>query len=467
MEDEWPCCSGGPATTGEREQRMGDVGSRACRQHADTDASVLTMSGVQEEGARSAGTPQWWPTSAPAWGGAAHGACSDSAADMLQGGAASGSTPGACRRIETPDLGHAEARHAQGAAARGVHGGAGGSGQLAPGSSSPRGTAPAAAHGSAGVLGGQEDGGGRAGMHGGGEQICGEARGPDTRDTRAAGSGYHGGVAPDSFDCAGNGDDPQAQSRSTRKRCAADAAGADANEPPAKKGQAAKYRGGCVRVHAARGAAALWHTYCRHSWVGTPLTPWHATLLRCVRKRQAVAGKRQHRRQVCASARTYICRQAPPLATLPLPYPLPRYFAPAHTYFYNPTFTLWNFDRLIYQGMYDTSEDAARVVDFTVLSLRGVDTQAVINFDKGAYLGADGALLPVEAALPGLGRDEHNNVRDRIAAEQAHQKAQQQEKQQLRLAQPTKHRGGCMRVHAVQRAAVLWCMSVNAHAYNA
>jgi hypothetical protein len=56
------------------------------------------------------------------------------------------------------------------------------------------------------------------------------------------------------------------------------------------------------------------------------------------------------------------------------------------------------------------------VFDFAVLSLRGVDTQTVMNFAKGAYLGADGTLLPVEAALPGLGRDEHWLVRDKLAA---------------------------------------------------
>ncbi|KAG1677932.1 hypothetical protein FOA52_001350 [Chlamydomonas sp. UWO 241] len=67
-------------------------------------------------------------------------------------------------------------------------------------------------------------------------------------------------------------------------------------------------------------------------------------------------------------------------------------------------------------GTYDTSDDAARVFDFAVLSLRGVDTQAVINFDKAAYLGANGALLLVEAALPGLGRDKHRLVRNKLAA---------------------------------------------------
>jgi hypothetical protein len=101
-------------------------------------------------------------------------------------------------------------------------------------------------------------------------------------------------------------------------------------------------------------------------------------------------------------------------------------------------------DRQIYLGMYGIGEDAAHVYDFAVLSLRGVDTPTAINFDKGAYLGAGGALLPVEAALPGLGRDGHKYVRDRLAAEQAHQQAQQQAQQQLRLARPTKYRGGCM-----------------------
>ncbi|KAG1664905.1 hypothetical protein FOA52_006251 [Chlamydomonas sp. UWO 241] len=72
--------------------------------------------------------------------------------------------------------------------------------------------------------------------------------------------------------------------------------------------------------------------------------------------------------------------------------------------------------RQIYLGIYDTGEDASRVSDFAVLSLRGVDTQTAINFDKGAYLGADGNLLPVEAALSGLGCDKHRLVREKLAA---------------------------------------------------
>jgi hypothetical protein len=71
---------------------------------------------------------------------------------------------------------------------------------------------------------------------------------------------------------------------------------------------------------------------------------------------------------------------------------------------------------MAYLGTYVTDEDAARVYDFAALSLRGVGKPGVINFDKGAYLGPDGALLPVEAALPGLGRDEHKYVRDKLAA---------------------------------------------------
>ncbi|KAG1659501.1 hypothetical protein FOA52_015343 [Chlamydomonas sp. UWO 241] len=67
-------------------------------------------------------------------------------------------------------------------------------------------------------------------------------------------------------------------------------------------------------------------------------------------------------------------------------------------------------------GTYGNKQDAAHVYDFAVLSLRGVDTQKFTNFDKGAYLGDDGALLQVEAALPGLGREQHNLVRDRLAA---------------------------------------------------
>jgi hypothetical protein len=56
------------------------------------------------------------------------------------------------------------------------------------------------------------------------------------------------------------------------------------------------------------------------------------------------------------------------------------------------------------------------VCDFAVLTLRGVDTTTATNFDRGAYLGADGALLPVEAALTGLGPNEHRLVRDKLAA---------------------------------------------------
>ncbi|KAG1677929.1 hypothetical protein FOA52_001347 [Chlamydomonas sp. UWO 241] len=61
--------------------------------------------------------------------------------------------------------------------------------------------------------------------------------------------------------------------------------------------------------------------------------------------------------------------------------------------------------RVVYLGAYDTKEDAAHVYDFAVLSVRGIDTRTVNNFDRSAYLGANGALLPVEAALPGLRHD--------------------------------------------------------------
>ncbi|KAG1681356.1 hypothetical protein FOA52_007404 [Chlamydomonas sp. UWO 241] len=75
--------------------------------------------------------------------------------------------------------------------------------------------------------------------------------------------------------------------------------------------------------------------------------------------------------------------------------------------------------RMTYLGTHSTDEDAARMFDFAVLSLRGVDTQTVTNFGKGAYIGANGALLPVEAALPGLGHDKHKLVRDKLAVAMA------------------------------------------------
>jgi hypothetical protein len=86
--------------------------------------------------------------------------------------------------------------------------------------------------------------------------------------------------------------------------------------------------------------------------------------------------------------------------------------------------------------MFDTREVAARVHDFAVLTLRGVDTTTATNFDKGAYLGADGALLPVEAALPGLGRDEHRPVRDKLAAMMAPEAMLPQPHKQLPQAPP-------------------------------
>jgi hypothetical protein len=73
-------------------------------------------------------------------------------------------------------------------------------------------------------------------------------------------------------------------------------------------------------------------------------------------------------------------------------------------------------DRDIYMGTYDTGEDAAHVYDFAVMSLRGGNAPTVTNFEKGAYLGADGTLLPVGAALPRLGRDQHEYVRDKLAS---------------------------------------------------
>ncbi|KAG1652924.1 hypothetical protein FOA52_003590 [Chlamydomonas sp. UWO 241] len=72
---------------------------------------------------------------------------------------------------------------------------------------------------------------------------------------------------------------------------------------------------------------------------------------------------------------------------------------------------------MVHLGMYTTEEDAMRVFDFAVLSLCGVGGKRVMtNFDRDTYLGANGALLPVEAALPGLGHHEHSFVRDKLAA---------------------------------------------------
>ncbi|KAG1668782.1 hypothetical protein FOA52_006035 [Chlamydomonas sp. UWO 241] len=68
-------------------------------------------------------------------------------------------------------------------------------------------------------------------------------------------------------------------------------------------------------------------------------------------------------------------------------------------------------------GMFDTNEDAARVYDYAVLSLFGVDTERVINFGVDAYVGDNGELLPVEAALRGLSRDERRFVRAALATE--------------------------------------------------
>jgi hypothetical protein len=167
--DEW-LCSGGPAT-GAREQRSMGVGS-SDREH--DDASVL-MGSVKEEGG-SLRPALGSATSGAAWGAAGDG----------EGGAASGSAHGACRSSETPDLGRGEAPVAVGAAAHGAsaravatHAVGEDSRQPAPGSSSPRGmhtTATAAAHGSAGVAGGKEDGG-RAGGRDDQPQAFGEARG--------------------------------------------------------------------------------------------------------------------------------------------------------------------------------------------------------------------------------------------------------------------------------------------------
>ncbi|KAG1652925.1 hypothetical protein FOA52_003591 [Chlamydomonas sp. UWO 241] len=73
--------------------------------------------------------------------------------------------------------------------------------------------------------------------------------------------------------------------------------------------------------------------------------------------------------------------------------------------------------RNVYLGFYGTEKDAARVFDFAVLSLRGGGGKYdATNFDKGVYLGANGALPPVEAALPGLGHNRHSLVQKKLAA---------------------------------------------------
>ncbi|KAG1680602.1 hypothetical protein FOA52_015051 [Chlamydomonas sp. UWO 241] len=109
---------------------------------------------------------------------------------------------------------------------------------------------------------------------------------------------------------------------------------------------------------------------------------------------------------------------------------------------------------------YDADEVAARVYDFAVLSLRGIDTQNVTNFDKGTYLDADGALLTVEAALPGLGRDKLKFVRKKLAAvpkaQVQQQLAQDLQPQQTRLLPPSAQAEGPPRDYRARSAALAY-----------
>jgi hypothetical protein len=159
--------------------------------------------------------------------------------------------------------------------------------------------------------------------------------------------------------------------------------------------------------------------------LGAHTTDFLACVLRCERNDtvRAVGGVHLRRWRVRVSSRTSVCRPLPPLSThmhkstTALLHTAPHTHGRTHAYFSNLICTLRNAtDRQIFLRTYSTAEDAARVADFAVLSLRGVDTQTATNFDKGAYLGADGALLPVEAALPWLGRDQHTHLRGKLGA---------------------------------------------------
>ncbi|KAG1680604.1 hypothetical protein FOA52_015053 [Chlamydomonas sp. UWO 241] len=188
---------------------------------------------------------------------------------------------------------------------------------------------------------------------------------PSKRTTRVTTCGGHG--APVSSEGGGTGDGPQAQGMRARKRCAADAANAAATgTPPAKKSQAHRKQ---LPSGAAKGAQERKLPKTSNSSKGV-----------------VVAESKYHgvRQNHSKSGRWEACIRAG--------------------------------SRRLCLGIYDTCEGAACVYDFAVLSLHGVDTQTAINFDKGTYLGADGALLPAEAALPGLGRNQHRLVRGKLAA---------------------------------------------------
>ncbi|KAG1672043.1 hypothetical protein FOA52_008919 [Chlamydomonas sp. UWO 241] len=73
-----------------------------------------------------------------------------------------------------------------------------------------------------------------------------------------------------------------------------------------------------------------------------------------------------------------------------------------------------------YLGLFASKEEAARASDFAELTLRAVEglptvPHAATNFNASAYYGADGALRPLEAVLPGLQEDMYQRVRDRLA----------------------------------------------------
>ncbi|KAG1678636.1 hypothetical protein FOA52_012643 [Chlamydomonas sp. UWO 241] len=66
-------------------------------------------------------------------------------------------------------------------------------------------------------------------------------------------------------------------------------------------------------------------------------------------------------------------------------------------------------------GSHKTKEVAKRMFDFALLSVRGVDTSEPMYFGKAGYLGANGMLKSVEAALPELTSREREDVLKKLA----------------------------------------------------